>query len=122
MKDDILKNNLLKIFSIVYFSDVIVLLLNYFITNYKMINDLYIFNSIAIYTMFKFLVFLGVVLLYIYISKFSEYSENILTSVTIIYGVILMNDISNLFFTLPLFSNSTDFYKVLENGRFEVIP
>ena len=76
MKDDILKNNLLKIFSIVYFSDVIVLLLNYFITNYKMINDLYIFNSIAIYAMFKFLVFLGVVLLYIYISKFSEYSEN----------------------------------------------
>jgi len=122
MKDDILKNNLLKIFSIVYFSDVIVLLLNYFITNYKMINDLYIFNSIAIYTMFKFLVFLGVVLLYIYISKFSEYSENILTSVTIIYGVILMNDVSNLFFTLPLFNNSKAFYKVLEYGRLEVIP
>ena len=122
MKDDILKNNLLKIFSIVYFSDVIVLLLNYFITNYKMINDFYIFNSIAIYTMFKFLVFLGVILLYIYISKFSEYSENILTSVTIIYGVILMNDVSNLFFTLPLFNNSIAFYKVLEYGRFEVIP
>ena len=33
-----------------------------------------------------------------------------------------MNDVSNLFFTLPLFNNSIDFYKVLEYGRFEVIP
>lgn len=122
MEKDLLKNNLLKIFSVVYFSDVIILLINYFISNYKIINDIYIFNSIAIYTMFKFLVFLGVVLLYVYISKFSEYSENILTSITIIYGVILMNDVSNLFFTLPLFNNSMEFYRLLEYGRIEVIP
>lgn len=117
-----MKSPLLKIFSVVYLLDVIVLFINFILLNYNSIFNGYIFNSIVIWIIFRFLIYLGIIIVFYYLSHYSIYWENIFTSVTIIYGIVLLNDFSSVLFNLPLFAQNREFYSMLETGRIEVIP
>ena len=79
-------------------------------------------NSILLWIMFKIVVYLIVMLFFRHMSKYSKYSENILTSITVVYGVVLLNNLASVTMQIPVFDISPDFYSSIEANHIEIIP
>ena len=123
MSDD--KVTLPGFFTILYFADVFTSLFAAMIwgdfpnTNTYMVAMI---NSILLWVMFKIIVYLIIITVFKYLNKYSKYSENILTAITIIYGVVLLNNLASVTIQIPICEGCDELYRSIENNRIEIIP
>ena len=126
MSDDEKKGlKLPEFFTIVYLSDVFTSLLaammwgDFPATNIIMVAMV---NSVIAWVVFKLMVYLVIILVFKYFSRYSTYAENILMSVTVVYSIMMLNNLSSLTLTMPNSNLSQEFLQAIEQNRVNIIP
>jgi hypothetical protein len=114
-----------EFFTIVYLSDVFTSLLaammwgDFPATNIIMVEMV---NSVIAWVVFKLMVYLVIILVFKYFSRYSTYAENILMSVTVVYSIMMLNNLSSLTLTMPNSNLSQEFLQAIEQNRVNIIP
>jgi uncharacterized membrane protein YwaF len=114
-----------RIFTILYFADVFTSLFAAILwgdfpdTNMYMIS---LVNSILYWVIFKTVCYLLILIVFRWIERHSSVSDNILISVTVIYAIVIMNNLASVTMQFPVFNITPEFYSSIEAGRIEMIP
>ena len=119
------KITLPTLFTVLYFADVLTSLFaamvwgNFPHTNTYMVA---LVNSILMWILFKTIVYIIIMFVYTRLSRYSRYAENILTSITVVYGILLLNSLATTTMLMPAFDICPEFYQSIESNRITLIP
>ncbi len=119
------KKGLPEFFTIVYMSDVVTTLVSAMIWGgfpYTNTITVEMVNAAIGWIVFKLIVYLIIIYVYRYYSRYSKYAENILISVTVIYSIFVLNTLSSLTLNIPATNISPEFLEALEQNRMNIIP
>ena len=112
-------------FTILYFADVFTSLIAVMFWGDFPHTSIYmvaLVNSVLLWIMFKILVYLIVIFVFKKLIQYSQYAENILIAVTVIYGILLLNNLASVTMQAPVFNICPEFYRSIELNRIDVIP
>ncbi len=125
MKDENGKYTLPSFFSLIYFADVGTSLLAIMMWGDFPNGNIYMvsmINSVLYWLLFKVTVYLIIIGVFFYMRRFSTYAENILTSVTVIYAILILNHLSSITMQIPVFNISPELYRSIEAAQYDIIP
>jgi len=125
MKDENGNYTLPGFFTIIYFADVGTSLLAIMTWGDFPTGNIYMVsmvNSVLYWILFKVTAYLIIMIVFFYMRKYSQYAENVLTSVTMIYAILMLNHLSTVTMQLPIFNISPDFYRSIEQSQINIIP
>ena len=97
--DDRRKVGLFQLFTVLYFADVITTLFALFFWvdfNLREVNPMMVgvSNSIIYWIIFKTVIYACILAAYKYLSNYSKYAEDILITLTIVYALVVLNNIA----------------------------
>lgn len=112
-------------FKMVYFSDIATSLIGVMIwggfpyTNAIVVEMV---NTCLMWLLFKAIVYFIIIFVIKYMSKYTTYAENILLSITVIYSIIVLNNLASLAIKIPFGNIDESFYSSLDANRIDFIP
>lgn len=125
MKDENGNYTLPGFFTIIYFADVGTSLLAIIMWGDFPDGNIYmisLINSALYWILFKVIVYFIIMCVFLYMRKFSTYAENILTAVTVIYAILMLNHLSSITMQFPVFNISPEFYRSIDAAQYNIIP